>query len=75
MTKLKIYILLAALLMLSSGCSGAPTERLHKYSGSFFDTFDTLVQVVAYTETREEFDNYMAMIHERFIELHQLYDI
>ncbi len=46
-----------------------------KYSGSFFDTFDTLVQVVAYTESKEEFDQYMAMFHERFIELHQFYDI
>ena len=48
---------------------------MNKYSGSFFDTFDTLVQLVAYTETEEEFDYYMAMAHERFLELHQLYDI
>lgn len=40
----------------------------------FFDTFDTITRVVAYTRTKEEFDSYMEIIHNRFIELHKLYD-
>lgn len=46
-----------------------------KYNDSFFDTFDTMVQVIAYTETEEEFDFYFRKIENRFKELHKLYDI
>ncbi|NLY29618.1 MAG: FAD:protein FMN transferase [Firmicutes bacterium] len=46
-----------------------------KYTESFFDTFDTVVVVVAYNRSQEEFDSYFSKIHQRFRELHRLYDI
>ncbi|HHY44607.1 MAG TPA: FAD:protein FMN transferase [Firmicutes bacterium] len=46
-----------------------------KYTDSFFDTFDTVITVVAYTETEEEFRAAFERIHARFQELHKLYDI
>lgn len=72
--KRKISIFLVTLILASTimGCEKKPKHT--KYEGSFFDTFDTVTMVVAYTETKEEFDSYMEAIHDRFIELHRLYD-
>lgn len=72
-----------AVLMLSAsvvtGCqlfgSGSSEEIRTRYTDSFFDTFDTVVTVVAYTNTEEEFDAYYEEIYNRFVELHRLYDI
>ncbi len=50
-------------------------DRYTKFTDTFFDTFDTAITVVAYTKTEAEFDTYFAAIHERFLELHKLYDI
>ncbi len=72
--RIKIVLMLVVLLLIT-GCSGNPQTGKNKYSDSFFDTFDTLVQVVAYTENKDEFDHYMEQIHSRFLELHKLYNI
>lgn len=45
-----------------------------KHSGNFFDTFDTIISVVGYTKSQEEFKTYMDIIEERFTQLHRLYD-
>jgi thiamine biosynthesis lipoprotein len=45
-----------------------------KFSYTFLDTFDTVTQVVGYAKTEEEFNGYAEKIHERMLELHQLYD-
>lgn len=45
-----------------------------KYSSNFLDTFDTVTQIVGYTETEDEFNTYSQKIHERMLELHKLYD-
>ncbi len=50
-------------------------DRYHKYTDSFFDTFDTVVTVVAYTRNEQEFRSYFEKIHARYQELHRLYDI
>jgi Membrane-associated lipoprotein involved in thiamine biosynthesis len=49
--------------------------RYTKYDDSFFDTFDTVVRLVAYTKNEEEFKKYFDKAHVRFLELHKLYDI
>jgi FAD:protein FMN transferase len=72
----KVGLLLAVLLLLAAaGCTNSSQTEKSKYTGTFFDTFDTLVQVVAYTDSEEEFDLYMDHIHQRFLELHKLYNI
>lgn len=72
--KKKTLLMLIFLVLLSIliGCEKKP--KYEKYKDSFFDTFDTITQIVAYTETKEEFNSYMEIIHNRFIELHQLFD-
>lgn len=67
------FILMTLILVLSiSGCSDQVVYN--KYSNSFFDSFDTITQVIGYTKTQEEFDQYSLEIHDRFLELHKLYD-
>ncbi len=72
--KKKILMILIFVVSLSIliGCEKKPTYQ--KYTDSFFDTFDTITQIVAYTETKEEFDSYLEIMHNRFLELHQLFD-
>ena len=64
-----IFVVSLSILM---GCEKKSTYE--KHTDSFFDTFDTITQVVAYTQTKEEFDSYVDIMHNRFIELHQLFD-
>jgi FAD:protein FMN transferase len=68
---------LITLLLISilSGCGPTPKNKHTKYEDSFYDTFNTLIHVVAYTETQDEFNAYFETIHQRFRELHQLFDI
>lgn len=72
MKKKLIYVLVLVLAI--SVLGGCETNKYSKFEGSFFDTFDTLTKVVGYSESKEEFDGYMEIIHERFIELHRLFD-
>lgn len=64
-----------ALLMLCA-CGGASSQQSEytKYVTQFYDTFDTVVQVVGYAQSQEEFDGWAEKIHARFVELNDLYD-
>lgn len=64
-----IGILIGSILV---GCEKAPVYN--KYSDSFFDTFDTITQIVGYTQTEEEFKANVDKIHIRMLDLHKLYD-
>lgn len=65
------------LVLLLTGCKpkAEPKVVYNKYSDTFFDSFDTLTKVMAYTENEEEFKSYFEKIKTRFAELHKLYDI
>ena len=67
-------LLVSVLLFLLAGCR-TPQSEYHKHSDSFFDTFDTMIQVVAYARSEQEFNAYFQKIHARFQRLHKLYDI
>jgi len=69
-----VAICLAVLLPLLSMTSCQQQKTLTKYQYQFFDTFDTLIQIVGYTETEEQFNTYAQQAHQRFIELNNLFD-
>ena len=75
-----VSLLLAAVLAFGTGCGklpggGSPADTGYtRYSTQFYDTFDTIIQVIGYAETQEEFEGYAGTIHQRFQELSQLYD-
>ncbi|MDW7670218.1 MAG: FAD:protein FMN transferase [Bacillota bacterium] len=77
--RFQLIWLMIAIIFLVSACSPAGQEQQYadyqRHTDTFFDTFDTLIQVIAYTRSEEEFNAYFNQIHQRFQELHQLYDI
>lgn len=66
-------MLLPAVLLLS-GCSRQAAPVYTKYQAQFFGAFDTVIQLVGYTETRDEFDLYADYAETRFVELSHLFD-
>lgn len=71
--KKKISMILV-LIIFTTSLSSCTKDKYNKYSDSFFDTFDTITQIVGYANTEEEFKSYVEDIHERMIELHKYYD-
>ncbi len=53
-------------------CSANKKQR---HEAEFLLLFDTITQVVAYTETKEEFDNFSSLIYDGLKEYHELFDI
>jgi thiamine biosynthesis lipoprotein len=68
-------MILLLIISVFTGCKKTPKSEYVKFSQSFYDTFDTIVNVVAYAKSEEEFVGYMGKIQTRFEELHKLYDI
>ena len=76
MKKLNIIITaILIMLLILPGCNNTAENEYGKYSDSFFDTFNTMIQVVGYTKSQQEFDLYLERIHLRYQELHKLYNI
>ncbi len=73
--KKAIAILLVTCLLASllSGCAGE--TKYKKYQSDFMDTFDTVVIVMAYTQTQEQYDELVGIAHDEFLYMHQLFDI
>ena len=73
----KLIALLTAVFLLLPGCGvqKTPDTGYTKYSAQFYGTFDTVVQIVGYCKTEEEFLRYAGQIKSRMEELSQLYDI
>ncbi len=49
-------------------------KKIYQGSGSFFDTFDTVVDLTFYTKDEETFKRLFALAHEEFLRLHKLFD-
>lgn len=74
--KKNVVVIIALMLLLTACNTSTPSEpEYNRYTNSFLDTFNTLTVVIGYTETEEEFNNYFDIIHQRFQDLHALYDI
>lgn len=72
----KIVAPLLLILMVLSGCQAASKGDVKtNYRNTFFDYFDTVTTVIAYTDTEEEFDAIFGEIQAEFKEYHELYDI
>lgn len=73
-------LFLATALLLTAGCTpsrsstSAPDTGYTRYTTQFYDTFDTIIQIIGYTKTQQEFEDYAETIHQRFAHLSRLYD-
>ncbi len=53
-------------------CGCRPTSQKFQYQ--FFDTFDTIIQIVGYAQSQQQFDAYAQQAHQRFRQLNDLFD-
>ncbi len=53
-----------------SGCGGK-----QRYEAQYLDVFDTYTQIIAYTNSQKEFEEYSEYIHDELLEYHKLFDI
>ncbi len=67
-----IFMVLVIVIGSLSGCAKEPEYT--KYSYTFYESFDTITQVVGYAKTEEEFNKFATQIEERMLQLHKLYD-
>ncbi len=70
---LTTVILLLATIISSSSC--AKQSGYTRHSEVMTDYFNTLITLVAYTKTEDEFTSYARQAESRFAQLHQLFDI
>lgn len=66
-----LFLIIIMLLWSFAGCDQAEYE---KYSGNFFDSFDTYTTIVGYCQSEEEFNDYFSQMESRLKELHKLFD-
>lgn len=70
----RIALLTVALLALSTfSCRRAPEHARHTEVLTGY--FDTLINLVAYTKTQDEFDQLFQLAEKEFLRLHRLFDI
>lgn len=67
-----ILILIVSFLV---GCQTDSKKDYTKYKDTFFNAFDTMITVIGYAETEEEFNSHFKQIESKFLHLHKLYDI
>ena len=72
MKKLISAILAMALIVQLPACN---TSKKTRYEAQFLQLFDTMTEIVAYTETKEEFTNLSNLIYNNLKVYHELYDI
>ncbi len=68
--------LLAALVLLLTGCAGAgekPEQK--KYTATFLDVFDTVTTVVGMAPSKDSFEQSARAVHEQLQQYHRLFDI
>lgn len=71
----KTAIFISILLLLSLSACSSKEKELTRHEGQFLELFDTVTQIIAYTESEEEFNAYQQLVFENTQEMHQLYDI
>jgi len=71
MKKLAAGLLLSLLLVLALMPAGA---EMNKYSTVYLDSFDTVIQLIGYAESREVFDQQAEQVHQMYLYLHKLFD-
>ncbi len=61
--------------ILAAGCSNRQSAGPVRYSYEFLGAFDTVIQIIGYADSKEEFEAMCKTAEKRFLDLHKLYDI
>ena len=71
MRKVLLFAIVLLIIISTFGCS-APTQQ---YQTEFIDTFDTVVSVIGYAQTQQEFADTAQVVYENFTYMNMLFDI
>ena len=69
---LLVILVLAAMI---PGCGGSSMAGYTKYSYEFLGAFDTVIQIIGFAKSQDEFEAMAKLGETRFMELHRLFDI
>ena len=69
--KLVILSLLLTILITTTSCSAKEPNR---YSAHFLQLFNTVTEIVGYSDSKEDFSAFSQLIYDNLEEYHQLYD-
>ncbi len=72
---LKKQIAFFMIMILVFSLSACTKQEKKRYEAEFLLLFDTLTQIVGYTDTEEEFAAHVDLIYDNLEEYHQLFDI
>lgn len=72
MKKSFLAVWLSVVLFLSSACAAQPVYEKHQYY--FFGTFDTIITLIGYTQTAEEFSAYAKLVESEMNRYHEIFD-
>lgn len=70
--KLSAIVLILIFIFNFSACGKSEPKR---YEAQFLQLFDTVTQIIGYTDTKEEFEEYTQIIYDELKVYHELYDI
>ena len=71
---LSLSSLILAFLLTIPGCS-TKSNGMQKYSYDCWGTFDTIITIMGYSSSQDEFDRWTKQGEQKFLELNQLYDM
>ena len=69
-----VLLLLIVCLMLGCLPANAAKASYQKFSGVFYESFDTVTSVIGYAEKQETFDKAFAMVESMFTHYHRVFD-
>ena len=67
-----LAVCLAMMLVVSSSCAQQVTYEKHQHY--FFGTFDTIITLIAYTQSADEFQTYAKLAESEMIRYHEIFD-
>ena len=71
-----VSLVLAAALSVCMLSSCTPGEkRLYRFTDVYYDAFDTVISVIAYCESQQEFAALSERVHSEFMKFHRLFDV
>jgi FAD:protein FMN transferase len=75
MKKVLAIAITLCLVLALSGCGPSTSKEKTRYQAEFLDLFDTMTQIVGYSDTEDIFSEQVNYTYDSLEEMHQLYDI
>jgi thiamine biosynthesis lipoprotein len=74
MKKVLAVVITLCLVLALAGCGQQAKEKT-RYQAEFLDLFDTMTQIVGYSDDKDLFSEQVNYVYDNLKEMHQLYDI